>query len=136
MYSPSIPRRSARIAAKLGVDLGKVGDVAATVVASPRNPLCYKRTQAGKRCKLPSAFIDGLCVVHSVNRVPGKIFGKDMSMGKRKRCGHICALDEPRCCACLDKRTLNEITYHYPRSAFEPVVVDRSHGYCPCCRKD
>lgn len=134
MSSPSMPRRSARIAAKLGMDLGKVSDVVA--VAAPRSIRCYKRTLAGKRCKLPSAFIDGLCVVHSVNRVPGKIFGKDMSMGKKKRCGHICALDEPRCCACLDKRALNEITYHYPRSAFEPVAVDRSHGYCPCCRND
>ena len=135
MSSPSMPRRSARIAAKLEVDLGKVGDVAA-VVASPRSIRCYKQTRAGKRCKLPSAFIDGLCVVHSKYKVSAKIFGKDMSMGKKKLCGHICALDQSRCCSCMDKRPLDEVTYHYPRSAFEPVVVDRSHGYCPCCRKE
>lgn len=132
MCSLSIPRRSARLAAKLG--LGEVGAVAATVVT--RNPRCYKQTCAGKRCKLLSAFIDGLCVVHSKRKVSAKIIGKDMSMGKKKRCGHICALDERRCCTCTDKRPLDEVTYHYPRNAFEPVVVDRSHGYCPCCRKD
>lgn len=130
MTSPSTPRRSARLAAKLG----EVAVVAAAVAL--RNPRCYERTRAGKQCKLPSAFIDGLCVVHSVNKVSPKIFGKDMSMGVRKRCSHICALDGRRCCACTDKRPLDEVTYHYPRSAFEPVVVDRTHGYCPCCRKD
>ena len=77
-----MPRRSARLAAKLGLGLGEA--VQPKVEAPPRRIRCYEITRAGKQCKLPSAFIDGLCVVHSKNRVSAKIFGKDMFTGEEK----------------------------------------------------
>jgi hypothetical protein len=102
-----------------------------------RKPRCAGRTRDGRRCKRKASYTDSCCVVHSEHRVLPSVFGtgKDYG-GVRKRCGHTCALDERRCCACLDKRPANVITYSYPRSAVEPVVVGRTHGYCPCCRKD